>query len=300
MKTNEPSTSAAIAAIESHCQNLIDCEGGTIMGPWAHTLYFRKDYHDTQNGPNRFAVYYVGENRSELHACQTTLEGALKYMGAYCVLVILKAHDWQKDKAALWDKIVERSNASPAPKPNLSRNQTAVAAIRLHPMTETNVDAMDLSHGSVMVECDNSELEYLRLELADREQEVRNLEAAAEESDKLSAVQVVRIRSLEWQLAAQTDLLAEVKDDKEGTLTDYRERAEHAAQIIKDQRSIFDASQDELTALRKKKGVFPGYFDSATDITNLLRRLCSGATAYDNAAEARKICAKLWPPASNS
>lgn len=182
----------------------------------------------------------------------------------------------------------------------LSELQSAVAAIRLHPMTETNVDAMDLSHGSVMVECDNSELEYLRLELADREQEVRNLEAAAEESDKLSAVQVVRIRSLEWQLAAQTDLLAEVKDDKEGTLTDYRERAEHAAQIIKDQRSIFDASQDELTALRKKKGVFPGYFDSATDITNLLRRLCSGATAYDNAAEARKICAKLWPPASNS
>src|ERR1035441_6738154 len=99
-----------VQAIEMHIQNIIDCDGGTILGPWAHDLYFRKDYHDTQCGPARFAIYYVGENKSELRATQSTLEGAEKYIGAYCVLVILKAHDWQADRKATWDKIIERSN----------------------------------------------------------------------------------------------------------------------------------------------------------------------------------------------
>jgi hypothetical protein len=100
-----------VQAIEMHIQNIIDCDGGTILGPWAHDLYFRKDYHDTQCGPARFAIYYVGENKSELRATQSTLEGAEKYIGAYCVLVILKAHDWQADRKATWDKIIERSNS---------------------------------------------------------------------------------------------------------------------------------------------------------------------------------------------
>ncbi len=89
MKT-KTSTDLVCEAIESHVQNIIDCEGDTILGGIAHDLYFRGDYHKVQTGKCRFAVYYVGELHSELRACQSTLEGAIGNLGENCVLVILK------------------------------------------------------------------------------------------------------------------------------------------------------------------------------------------------------------------
>lgn len=165
---------------------------------------------------------------------------------------------------------------------NLRDLQQEVAAIRLHPLTETNIDALDASTGFVLLETDVSDLTSERDEARENETKLaKELKESEDENNRLD-------RELEDCRA----LLSEVKDDA-GTLLEYRERAEKADGLTKLwQREAIEA-QAETAAMRKRKGIPAGIFSQHLPIISLLHDLAQQPHGHEFKARAEKIMEQI-------
>ena len=150
----------------------------------------------------------------------------------------------------------------------------AIAAIRLHDLASTNVNAVEAVGTDLILRFDESETEAAltdaREELADANKECEELKA---ENDKLDA-----------EANRLTAILSGIKNDG-GTALDYANRATQAEHAADEANENARRLEVETKALRKRRGIEAGYFANASAVIDYLRK--------SQEPDARAIMAKI-------
>lgn len=158
----------------------------------------------------------------------------------------------------------------------------------LNDWTETGVESFDLSTGEPIWATDDSEaMATLKLELEDRKTEVTSLEAAVKQAEKDADGAAEAREKAETEAEALREEMARLRDPESGvTVVDYRkerDEAEADAERSREQVRLWAAKCDrmteELSAMRKRKGVEPGVMACTRDVMALLHGLASNRRA---------------------
>ncbi len=154
-----------------------------------------------------------------------------------------------------------------------------------HPLADTNVESVANIGTCVEIETDESGLQAERDEIAaERDQLEKELADAEKEADTAEA-----------ERDTLKDLLADLKDPESGiTVTAYRERAEAAETEVSVARKQLAIWREEITALRKRKGITANLFANESEILHVLGQC---ATYPEDAARwqprAKELLAKI-------
>lgn len=143
--------------------------------------------------------------------------------------------------------------------------EIALAAAKLHPLTDTNIALIAIHPGGVELDADTSSLDAKIDELTesneDLEKEVKELKEAND--------------ALEERATAANSLLDEVRheEDKGQTLRHYVTLAEEGQTRAERWQRLYEDSVHERDALRKRKGVTVRLFACEREILSLLSSL---------------------------
>lgn len=146
-----------------------------------------------------------------------------------------------------------------------------LARIQAHPLTPTSVISIEESAQGILFEFDAS----------DEEMEIAELKESEARLEKENADLEAKIIELEQERDALTEMHADFKDPESGiTPADYRKKAEEAERLCAAHKVEAYYANQELAALRKRKGVMAELFKHQDEIISLLSRISRGSVEF--------------------
>lgn len=145
----------------------------------------------------------------------------------------------------------------------------------VHPLTETDVESIEVRWCSFVgfetdTDLKDDEITDLKSDVERMESEINSLEATADAANS--------------EAAAARSALAESKDAK--IVLDCGVRMERAERKAQDWKQLHDEAQQEMTALRRRKGVIPGYFKAQHSIMHFIHNAQQREWLVEHGAEA--------------